>query len=79
VIIVTKVPNNDATFMMMVNRLTGAVTGTFRHTDGTEPSYNAIILQKGPDAGAYGYFLTKQPIPIDYMGESGDVRLIGSP
>ena len=62
-----------------VNRTTGSITGTLRHTDDTLPSFNAIIIQKGPHAGAYGYFLTKQPTPIDYTGESGRVMIIGQP
>lgn len=77
--VVTKVPVNDPTFTMTVNRATGAVIGTFTHTDGTVPGYNAIIFQKGPNAGAYGYFLTKQRVPITHDGESGGVRLIGQP
>ena len=43
----------------------------------TKPAYNAIIYQKGPNAGARGYFLTKQPAIIDYSGESGSVSLQG--
>ncbi|OAI56770.1 hypothetical protein AYO49_03655 [Verrucomicrobiaceae bacterium SCGC AG-212-N21] len=77
--VVTKVPSNDLTFTMTVNRATGAITGTFDHTDDTKPSYNAIIFQKGPNAGAHGYFLTKQPTPIDFTGESGRVLIIGQP
>jgi hypothetical protein len=76
---VTKVPVNDPTFTMLVNRTTGAVTGGFDHTNDTKPAYNIIIFQKGPNAGAYGYFLTKQPALIDYTGESGGVSLIGQP
>jgi hypothetical protein len=53
--------------------------GTFDHTDDTKPADNAIIFQKGPNAGARGYFLTKQPVPIDYTGKSGKVEVIGAP
>jgi hypothetical protein len=77
--VVTKVPDNDPTFTMKVNRATGMITGMFDHTDDTKPSYTAVILQKGPSAGAQGFFLTKQPVPIDYMGESGRVEVIGQP
>jgi len=76
---VTKVPDNDPTFTMSVSRASGQITGTFTHTDDTAPAYKAVILQKGPDAGGYGHFLTKQPVPIDYTGESGNVLLIGQP
>jgi uncharacterized delta-60 repeat protein len=75
--VVTKVPDNDPTFTMKVNRATGMITGMFDHTDDTKPSYTAVILQKGPSAGAQGFFLTKQPTPIDFTGESGVLRLIG--
>ncbi|OAI56996.1 hypothetical protein AYO49_00310 [Verrucomicrobiaceae bacterium SCGC AG-212-N21] len=77
--VVAKVPVNDPTFTMAVNRTTGAITGTFSHTDDTKPAYNAIIFQKGPNAGAHGYFLTKQPALIDYTGKSGKVEVIGQP
>jgi hypothetical protein len=77
--VVTKVPDNDPTFTILVNRLTGAVTGTFAHTDDTLPSFNMIIIQKGPNAGARGYFLTKQPTLIDYTGRGGAASLIGQP
>jgi uncharacterized delta-60 repeat protein len=76
---VIKVPDSDPTFSMTVNRATGVITGTFNHTDDTTPSYRATIIQKGPTAGARGYFLTKQPTPIDYTGESGKVEVIGAP
>jgi glucose/arabinose dehydrogenase len=77
--LVTKIPDNDPTFTMVINRATGAITGVLDHTDDTKPAYNAIIYQKGPNAGARGYFLTKQPVPIDYTGESGKVEVIGQP
>jgi hypothetical protein len=77
--LVTKVPDNDPTFTMRVNRTTGAIAGDFAHMDDSRPLYNAVIIQKGSDAGAYGYFLTKQPVPIDYTGQSGRVTIIGQP
>jgi hypothetical protein len=43
------------------------------------PAFKGMIYQKGPNAGAYGFFLTKQPVPIDYTGVSGGVSLIGEP
>jgi hypothetical protein len=76
---VVKVPSNDPTFTMTVSRASGMVTGKFTYTDDTVPSYSAVIIQKGPDAGVYGFFLTKQPVPIDYVRESGGVSLIGKP
>lgn len=76
---VTKVPENDPTFTLTLTRATGAVSGVFTHTDDTSISYKGVIYQKGDAAGAWGYFLTKQPTPIDYTGESGAVRIIGGP
>jgi hypothetical protein len=76
---VAKVPSNDPTFTMVVTRASGMVTGIFEHTDDTKPSYSAVVFQKGPNAGAYGFFLTKQPKPIDYTGESGVVTIVGQP
>jgi cyclophilin family peptidyl-prolyl cis-trans isomerase len=75
--IVTKAPDNDPSFTMTVNRGTGRITGIFDHTDDTKPAYNAVIFQKGPRAGAYGYFLTKRPTIIDYTGQGGGVSIIG--
>src|SRR5881397_3720019 len=72
-IVIVKVPDNDLTFTITINRTTGAVTGTFTHTDDSVPAFGGIIYQKGPNAGGYGYFMTKQPVPIDYTGESGAV------
>jgi hypothetical protein len=70
---------NVPAFTMKVNRTTGAITGIFDHTDDTKPAYNAVILQKGPNGGARGFFLTKQPTPIDDTGESGHVLILGAP
>lgn len=77
--VATKVPDNDTTFTLLVNRATGALTGTFTHTDDSLPAFNSIILQKGSSAGAYGHFLTKQPVLIDYTGKSGGVKILGQP
>jgi subtilisin-like proprotein convertase family protein len=77
--LVTKVPDNDPSFTMLVSRSTGMITGVFDHTDDTKPAYKAVIIQKGPNAGAYGYFLTKQPVLIDYTGQSGKAVIQGQP
>jgi len=77
--VLTKAPDNDPTFTATVTRSSGAISGTVTHTDDTVPTYKAVIYQKGPDAGAYGFFLTKQPTPITYTGESGQVLIIGQP
>jgi hypothetical protein len=75
--VVTKVPDNDPTFSLIITGTTGAFTGTLTHTDDTVPAFKGIIYQKGSMAGGYGHFLTKQPVPINFTGESGFVELIG--
>jgi len=77
--VVTKIPANDPSFTLTINRATGAISGSFTHTDDTVSTYKGMIYQKGPNAGAYGFFLTKQPVPVNYTGESGGVSLIGHP
>lgn len=76
---VTYVPDNDPTFTLSVVHTTGAFSGKFYHTDDNQIDYKGIIFQKGDEneAGGYGYFLTKQPAPITYLGESGWVELTG--
>jgi len=77
---VTKAPDpTDATFSLNITPTTGAISGTFVHTDDTVPAFQGIIFQKGPNSGAYGFFKTKAPGVIDYTGESGGVSLIGKP
>lgn len=76
---VIKVPDNDPTYTLVITRATGAISGSISHTDDTVPAFKGMIYQKGPNAGAYGFFLTKQPVPIDYTGQSGGVTLIGEP
>lgn len=81
--VVTNVPANDTSFTLMLTPGTGLFKGLFVHeTDDGAPiplktSYEGVIYQKGPDAGGYGFFLTRQPTPIDYTGESGAVNLSG--
>jgi hypothetical protein len=77
--VVTRVPADDLTFTLTVNRTAGTFTGTIEHTDATKPTYNGVIYRKGALAGGYGFFLTKQPVPVDHLGESGGVTLIGQP
>lgn len=77
--VVTKVPDNDPTFTLKITRASGAISGTFTHLDDTGPEFKGILYPRGPRAGGYGHFLTKQPNPIDYTGESGNILLIGEP
>lgn len=74
--VVVKVPVNDPTFTLTVGHATGVLGGTFIHTDDTVSTIKGIIYQKGPEAGGYGFFLTKQVV-LNYTGESGWIELIG--
>lgn len=82
---VTRVPASDTRFTLALVPSTGLFTGTFVHENDegvaaplTTP-YEGVIYQKGTGAGGYGFFRTRQPIPIDYTGQSGSVTLIGKP
>lgn len=77
--VVTTVPFNDPTFTMTLSRTKSLISGTFIHTDDSQCSYNAVLYQKGSQAGAHGFFLTKKPTVIDYSGESGKVKVTGQP
>ena len=67
--------NTDTSFTLTIPA-SGIVTGVFTHTDGTKPAFEGVIIQKGTQRGAYGYFLTKQPAVIDYTGQSGGVTAL---
>lgn len=70
---VTKLAPLD--FTLTVKRPSGIIGGTFTHTNGSKPTYQGIIYQKGPAAGVYGFFLTPKPKVMDYLGVSGYVTL----
>ncbi len=70
-------PLSDASFKTTITASSGRVAGTFTHTDGSTPAYQAIILQKGANAGARGFFLTVKPKVVDFTGQSGGVTLLG--
>jgi hypothetical protein len=80
---VTRVPASDTSFSLTITSSTGRFSGTFVHeNDDGVPNplttgYEGVIYQKGPNAGGYGFFLTRKPNPIDYTGESGNVNLFG--
>ena len=73
--VVSKVPAINPSFELKVTPVSGDISGTFTHTDGTKPPYQGKIVQKGPDAGTYGYFLTPSPKVPTGDGESGRVTL----
>ena len=68
----TNIPNAT----LVIAKTTGLISGTFTHTDHTTPAYQGVILQKGADAGASGYFMTVSPKVLDYLGESGAVQVL---
>jgi hypothetical protein len=69
----------DPTFSLAVTAAKGTISGTFTHSDGTKPKFSGVILQKGANRAAFGYFLTVQPKDITGLGESGAVSLIRNP
>jgi hypothetical protein len=75
--VVTRVPVNNPTYTLSIDRKTGFFTGTFLHEDGNIIPFQGVIMNKGGFAGGLGYFLSKKPTPIDYTGESGLVELDG--
>lgn len=72
---VTNVLPPDKTYKVTIAAPTGAVTGFFLHTDTKKTAFKGIIYQAGPDAGAFGYFLST-PVKNGPAGESGSVVLV---
>ena len=72
--IVTTVPATDRSLVVAINPKRGVVAGTFRHSDGTRPAFWAVILQKGANRGAFGFFLSTVPRGTN-AGESGGVSV----
>lgn len=67
----------DTSFVLNLDAPTGAISGTFTHSDATTPAFRGVIFQKGPEAGAFGFFLSTQPPTITGAGKSGLVELLG--
>jgi len=73
---VTNVPTTDKTRKVTISASTGAVTGFFFHTgDQKKAAFKGVIYQKGPEAGAFGYFLSAA-VKNGPAGESGSVVLV---
>jgi hypothetical protein len=78
--VVTKVPAPDTSYSLLITRSTGGVSGTFTHNmTSTKPAFQGIIFQKGPNRGAYGFFMTTTPPVKDYTGQSGGMSLVPQP
>ena len=72
---VTNNPTTDKDFTLKLVSSTGALTGTFKHSDGTKPAFTAIIYQKGLTKGGYGYFLSN-PTKNGPAGQGGGVTIL---
>jgi hypothetical protein len=75
---VTAAPPTEKTYKVSISSGTGKVTGAFTHSDGTKPALKGIIYQKGPDKGAYGYFLSTVPRGGS-AGEGGGFTILAKP
>jgi hypothetical protein len=59
---VTTVPTTDKSYKVAIASPTGKVTGSFTNpADQTKPALKGIVYQKGPEKGAFGFFLTVVP------------------
>lgn len=54
---ITKLDTKDTSFTATLTAATGKLTGSFTHSNGKKTTYNAIVLQKGANRGAFGYFV----------------------
>jgi uncharacterized repeat protein (TIGR01451 family) len=54
---VAKFDSKDASLSVTLTAATGKVSGTFTQSDGTKAAFNAIVMQKGANRGAFGYFV----------------------
>ncbi len=75
---VTNVPETDKSIKLTVVAPTGALFGSFTHSDGEKPAFKGTIFQKGPTKGGYGYFLSTVA-PGGPTGESGGVSIKSKP
>ena len=71
---VTHVPLNSS-FTMAIAPATGMITGTFTHSGSTQPAWQAVILNKGANKGARGFFMTTSPKVPNGTGQDGEVQV----
>jgi hypothetical protein len=76
---VSKVPVNDGTFTMAINRASGLVSGTYTMMDGTKRPYSSMLYQKGQKAGSHGFFLVPTNQATPSIGPFGAVQMTGAP
>ncbi len=75
---VTNVPATDKSYKLTIVAPTGALGGSFTHSDGKKPTFKGIIYQKGPTKGGYGYFLSVF-VKGGPTGEGGGVSISPKP
>lgn len=78
---VANAPVTDKSFTLKITPANGEFSGTFTDDGGKKPAFRGVIIQKGAQAGGYGYFLSAPPAPkvIDGTGQGGAVTLSKKP
>lgn len=69
--VATTVPATGAAYTISTNKNTGQFNGTFTHSDGKQPAFQGIILNKGGTRAGAGFFLSV-PAP----GSTGQAGLV---
>jgi len=55
--VVSRAPTTDSSFSIALTKTSGAFSGSFTHDSGGRATYKGTLLQKGANAGGYGYSL----------------------
>jgi hypothetical protein len=78
---VAKIPATDTTYTLTITPTTGILGGNFLHTGSAtiRPVLRGMILQKGANAGGYGFFLSPVATGSTTPGESGGFTLSPRP
>jgi hypothetical protein len=74
--VASRVPTTDASYTFTLVPSTGAISGTFTHSNATKPMWQGVLVQNGGNMGGHGYFMTVSPKVVDGTGESGGVLVI---
>ncbi|HEY2573619.1 MAG TPA: hypothetical protein VGH65_06110, partial [Verrucomicrobiaceae bacterium] len=81
--VITNAPTSDTSFTLAFDVPSGKFSGKFVHENDEGAAsppmtdFEGALYQKGIGAGGSGFFLTRKPNPIDYLGQSGGVFLDG--
>lgn len=73
--VVRRVPEADTTFSLTVNHETGRVSGDFTAMENAKTGFSGIILNKGANRKALGFFLSPRGATLEGGGKSGFVQL----